>query len=173
MPYQPYQSTWINPYVQPQIPQQLVGQQPYQQNGYQQGGQKKVNGPQSALQYPVPPNGQSDPLFDMNGKTFYIVSADSSGYKTLEAFDFFPHKEEKPINIDGAQFVSRQEYDSFVAKVSAALEALNGVHGPVSASGSATNGTQGKNVDAAADDAGRPISTHTSGSGVGGYMRDA
>lgn len=160
----PYQPTWNNPY----LPQganpfgQAIGQTYPMQYQQPTNGITKVNGRDSAMQYQLPPNSTSPALFDNNGKMFYIVSTDGTGMKTVEAFDFSPHKEEQPISIDGAQFVSRQEYDSFVAKVSAALEAINGVHGPVSA-GNATNGTQGPNVNAATDDAGRRNAVNSAG----------
>lgn len=140
-------------------------QQPYQQ-AFQSGmqfsqqpvnGVTKVNGRDSALQYQLPPNSTSPALFDNNGRMFYIVSTDGTGMKTVEAFDFSPHKEEHPVQIDGAQFVSRQEYDQFVAKVGAALEALNGVHATVPAA--AVTGVQGTDGNAKADDARRPLAT--------------
>lgn len=153
----PYTPTWNNPYL-PQTTAPL-GQsfgQTYPMQ-YQQpvNGITKVNGRDSAMQYQLPPNSQSPALFDNNGKVFYVVSTDGTGMKTVEAFDFFPHKDES-VQIDGAQFVSKQEYDQFVAKVSAALEAINGVHAAVPA-GSATDGAEGTYVDAQADDAGRPL----------------
>lgn len=136
MAYQPYQSTWQNPYL---------AQNPYQ--GYAPtftappavqptNGIIKVNGRDSAMQYQLPPNSMSPALFDNNGKTFYIVSTDGTGAKTVEAFDFSPHVEEPPIQVDGAQFVSRKEFDEFAAKVNAVIGAGNGVHGPVQATGS-------------------------------------
>ena len=131
MPYQPYQSTWQNPF----LPQYNQGQpvqpmmQPYQQPV---NGIVKVNGRESALQYQLPPNSTSPALFDQSGTCFYIVSTDGTGMKTVECFDFKEHVEQQPVQIDGAQFVSKQEYDQFVAKVSAALEAINnGVHAAV------------------------------------------
>lgn len=130
MPYTPYQSTWQNPYLpltnqgQPVMP--MV--QPYQQSV---SGVIKVNGRDSALQYSLPPNSMSPALFDNNGQVFYIVSTDGTGTKTVEVFDFSPHVEEKPISIDGAQFVSRKEFDEFTTKVNAALGAINGVHAAV------------------------------------------
>lgn len=133
MPYQPYQSTWNNPYMPAnattlpyQIPQAT---QPYQQSV---NGVIKVNGRDSAIQYQLPPNSMSPALFDQNGKTFYIVSTDGAGAKTVEAFDFFPHVDEQPIQIDGAQFVSKQEFDDFAAKVNAVLGVVeNGIHAAV------------------------------------------
>ena len=130
MPYQPYQSTWQNPYLpltnqgQPVSP--MV--QPYQQPV---NGVIKVNGRDSAMQYQLPPNSTSPALFDNSGTCFYIVSTDGTGMKTVECFDFNEHVEQQPVKIDGAEFVSRTEYDKFVAKVSAALEAINGVHAAV------------------------------------------
>lgn len=95
----------------------------------------KVNNRDSAMQYQLPPNSTSPALFDMNGKVFYVVSTDGTGTKSIEVFDFSPHVEEEPITVDGAEFVSRSEYDEFVAKVSAALEAINGTDGPARAKG--------------------------------------
>jgi len=146
MPYTPYTPTWNNPY----LPQYNQGQpvtpmvQPYQQPV---NGITKVNGRDSAMQYQLPPNSMSPALFDNNGQTFYIVSTDGTGMKTVEAFDFTPHKDEQPVQIDGAQFVSRQEFESFTAKVNAALGALNGVHEPVSAASTAS-ANEGANVAA-------------------------
>lgn len=138
MPYQPYQSTWQNPYLsaynqgQPVIPTI----QPYQQPV---NGIVKVNGRESAMQYQLPPNSTSPALFDQSGTCFYVVSTDGTGTKSIEVFDFQPHVEEKPVQIDGAQFVSRKEYDEFVAKVSAALGAINGSDAAVPAASAATD----------------------------------
>ena len=142
----PYQSTWQNPYLpltnqgQPVLP---MYQQPV-------NGIVKVNGRESAMQYVLPPNSMSPALFDQNGKTFYVVSTDGTGMKTVEAFDFAPHVEEQPVSIDGAQFVSKAEYDQFVAKVSAALEAINGVHEPIPATSTA-DAAQGEDGPAPLD----------------------
>ena len=136
----PYNSTWNNPYLSsPYIPQVQQPQYSPAVTPYSQpvNGVVKVNGRDSAMQYQLPPNSMSPALFDNNGKVFYIVSTDGTGMKTVEAFDYGPHVEEQPVNIDGAQFVSRQEFEKFTAKVNAALGALNGVHEPVSATGTA------------------------------------
>lgn len=144
MPYQPYQSTWTNPYLSGPYPQSQVTPlvQPYQQSV---NGVIKVNGRDSAMQYQLPPNSMSPALFDNNGKVFYIVSTDGTGTKSIECFDFTPHVEQEPVKIDGAQFVSRQEFEDFTKKVNAALGALNGVHAAVPTTGTAdaTEGTDG------------------------------
>lgn len=149
----PYTPSWqgqlgasqyqMNPYLQ----QTAVPTMPYQQPV---NGITKVNGRDSAMQYQLPPNSTSPALFDNNGKVFYVVSTDGTGMKTVEAFDFSPHVDEQPVNIDGAQFVSRQEFEQFTAKVNAALGALNGVHEPIPATGTA-DAAQGANVAAPLD----------------------
>ncbi len=118
----------------------------YQAQPYQQpvNGTIKVNGRDSALQYQLPPNSTSPALFDNNGKVFYIVSTDGTGTKSVEVFDFAPHKEEQPVSIDGAKFVSRQEFDEFAAKVNAVIGASNGIHGPVLDDGTTGGATAGK-----------------------------
>lgn len=130
MPHQPYQSTWINPYVtsNPYASPVMPTVQPYQQPV---NGIVKVNGRDSATQYQLPPNSMSPALFDQNGETFYIVSTDGTGAKTVEAFDYSPHVEEQPLQIDGAKFVSRREFDEFAAKVNAVIGATNGVHAAI------------------------------------------
>lgn len=175
----PYQSTWNNPYL-PQGPQTVALGQSYMQGFQQQqypqqyqqpvNGITKVNGRDSALQYQLPPNSTSPALFDNNGSTFYVVSTDGTGMKTVEAFDFTPHKEQRPIEIDGAQFVSRQEFEEFVAKVSAALGALNGIHGPVQAPAAGPRTADGA---AQGNAFGRPDATGAGGGTVGGNMPDA
>lgn len=97
--------------------------QPYQQPV---NGIVKVNGRDSALQYQLPPNSTSPALFDNSGKVFYVVSTDSTGAKSVETFDFSPHVDEQPVTVNGAEFVSRAEFDAFAAKVNAVIGAQNG-----------------------------------------------
>lgn len=151
MTYMPYQSTWNNPYL-PQLPTYQPPQvQPYQQPV---NGTTQVSGPESAMQYGrrMPPNSTSQALFNTNGKVFYIVSTDGAGMPSLETFDFSPHVDEQPVQIDGAQFVSRKEFEDFTAKVNAALGALNGVHESVPTADTST-GRQGKDGTAQVHDA--------------------
>lgn len=171
----PYTPTWNNPYLQQgpyqsQAYQQLVQAQafPSQQisqiaQQYQQSynGITKVNGPQSAMQINLPPNSISNPLIDssFDGKkgVFYIVSTDGTGSKSIEAFDFSPHIEQQ-VQVDNSQYVSRQEFNELAARVGIILGALNGIHGPVQQqhAGTSTNGNEGQNVHAQADDEGGP-----------------
>lgn len=156
MPYQPYQSTWNNPYM-PQVQQpQYSPVVPSVTTPYLQpvNGVIKVNGRDSAMQYGhrLPPNSTSQPIFDNNGKVFYVVSTDGAGVPSIETFDFSPHVEQQPVQIDGAQFVSRREFDDFTAKVNAALGAINGVHATVPATGTA-DGAKGADGTAQVYDA--------------------
>lgn len=85
----------------------------------------KVNGPNSALQYSLPPNSMSPALFDSNGQVFYVVSTDGTGTKTIETFDFSPHVE--PQN-DEKIYVTKAEFDKAITYIK---ETLNGIHGSV------------------------------------------
>ena len=127
----PYQPTWNNPYVtsnpygaSPVMPTMQPYQQPF-------NGIVKVNGPESAMQRQLPPNSTSEPMFDNNGKVFYVVSTDGTGSKTIETFDWCQHVEVAPIQVDGASFVSRQEFDEFAARVNAVIGATHGPDGTV------------------------------------------
>lgn len=167
MTYQPYQSTWNNPYL-PQGAVNLPYQMPQTVQPYQQPTQQRVlvDGPAEAMnrflmRYPanqLVPGFISDELFDVNGRQFHVLSVETDGRRNLETFDYKLHVEQQPVQIDGAQFVSKQEYDQFVAKVSAALEAINGVHEPVpsaaagAAAQSAGGNGAGQNTDAQGPD---------------------
>lgn len=148
MPY-PFNPAWsgsyqpAGAYAQPQA--MPMPQQPMM--GYQQQGTAamKVDGPAEAMnrflmRYPanqLMPGFVSEALFDVNGRQFHTLSIEPDGRRNLETFDYTPHVEQAPITIDGADFVSRAEFDDFTAKVNAALGAINGIHGPVQAAAGA------------------------------------
>lgn len=163
MPYQPYQSTWQNPFLpqynQGQPVQQIM--QPYQQPV---NGIVKVNGPQSAMQIQLPPNSTSQPLIDagFDGKKgmMYVVSTDGTGTKSLEWYDFKVHENGSPVVVDGVEFASKKELDELAAKVGVIMEVIHGSNATVPATVPATDsaaGRQGTNGTAPVDDAGRPI----------------
>lgn len=149
----PYQPTWNNPYLaqnpyQPVIPsqttqpyqQQAQSVQPYQQSVLQQS-RMLVDGPTEAMnrflmRYPANmliPGFVSDALFDVNGHQFHTLSIESDGRRNLETFDFQPHVEEQPVEINGVEFASKKEFDELAAKVNAVMEVVNGLHEPVPA----------------------------------------
>ena len=119
MQYQPQQ------YPQRQVPQYPAGSAP------------KVNGPNAALQYALFPGMESPPLFDYDGRQFYIVTADAAGFKTVEAFDFKLHVEAAPapVVVNGVEFSSQSEFDRIAAAVAAVMESADGIHGPVPEAG--------------------------------------
>ena len=119
--YSPY-----NSYQPATMPQFLP--QPQQQTD----GVIKVNGRDSAIQYQLPPNSMSPALFDNNGKTFYIVSTDGTGTKTVEAFDYVPHVEQPPVQLSaGTEYVSRSEFQSLTDLVNKLYGDIHGIHGSV------------------------------------------
>lgn len=127
--YQPYQSTWNNPY----LPLYNQGQAVQQMYAQPVNGIVKVNGPQSAMQYQLPPNSTSPALFDASGSCFYVVSTDGTGTKSLECFDFSPHVEEVK-QTEAVQYVRRDEFDAFVEKISKVIGGSNGTDAAVSTS---------------------------------------
>lgn len=120
------------PYQMPQVAQ------PYQQS-VQQQPRVLVDGPNEAMnrflmRYPanvLVPGFVSDALFDVNGRQFHTLSIESDGRRNLETFDFFPHVEEQPVEINGVEFASKKEFDELAAKVNAVMEVVNGLHEPV------------------------------------------
>ena len=107
----------------------------------------RVNSPESALQFPLPPNSTSDPMFDNNGKQFYIVTTDGACSKTLETFDYWPHVEEpKTSQPDMSSYVTRSEFDMLVAMVNKMNGDTNGIHGQVQPAATASPDTAGSVV---------------------------
>lgn len=140
----PYTPTWQYPYPTPTVGggySQTI--QPTMPQTYQPpvNGIVKVNGRDSALQYNLPPNSMSPALFDNDGRTFYIVSTDGTGMKTVEAFDYVPHVDQ-PVQPSDS-YVSRTEFEALAAKVEAMIGATNGVHTAVPATAADGAGTNG------------------------------
>lgn len=125
--YQPYQPTWVNPFLTQNPYQQTPTVQPYQQPT---NGLVWVAGPQSALQCNLPPNSTSIPMFDNTGvMRFYVVSTDGTGTKTIETFDYSQHIDEAK-QADQAQWVSRSEFEALAAKVEGMRGGAHGADGP-------------------------------------------
>lgn len=139
MPYQQYQPTWQNPYMQQAQQQVAQAVQPAPQPYQRQGGRLYVDGPAEAMSRLITmyPAGQLVPGFisieawDVNGRQFHVLSVEADGRRNLETFDYFPHADERPVKVDGASFGSQHEFEEFTAKVAAALGAINGVREPV------------------------------------------
>lgn len=140
----PYTPTWQYPYPTPTFGNGYSQtMQPTVSPTYQPpvNGIVKVNGRDSALQYTLPPNSMSPALFDNDGRTFYIVSTDGTGMKTVEAFDYQPHVDQTVQHSDS--YVSRTEFEALAAKVEAMMGVSNGVHAAVPATTADHAGTNG------------------------------
>lgn len=146
MPY-PFNPAWSGAYQAGGAYSQAMPMpaQPQAMTYQQSWNSVKVDGPTEAMNrflmhYPASmlmPGFTSDALFDINGRQFHTLSIEQDGRRNLETFDYSPHIEQTPISIDGADFVSRAEFDEFTRKVNAALGAINGIHGPVQAAATA------------------------------------
>lgn len=128
VPQNPYLA---NPYLPLYNQGQLV-QPMYQQPQQSVNGITKVRGPESAIQYSMGPNSISPALFDENGKVFYVVSTDGTGTKSLETFDYMPHVGQQP-QASQPEYVTREEFQQLLTKVSQLEVASNGTDGSVQA----------------------------------------
>lgn len=156
----PYQPTWNSQFGQAQTygqgqqlgqAQQMGQSQQFgqsQQYGQQQYGQSQlfspmqqyqqfngivpVNGPDSAMQFALPPNSISYPLIDrsFDGKNgvMYIVSTDGTGTKSVESFSISKIDEADEVG-DGERGVSRDEFDSLKKRVDQMEAMRNGSDG--------------------------------------------
>ena len=100
-----------------------AGYQPTYQPALQQptNGLVKVNGYESAVQYPLPPNSTSPVLLHASEDTFFIKRTDASGVGTVEQYDFVPHVQQAPQAVPS---VSREEFDALASKVNKLMKEL-------------------------------------------------
>jgi hypothetical protein len=80
-----------------------------------------------------------DSNYDGKTGTFYIVSTDGAGTKSLESFDFIPHIEQPQQSVSTADFVSRAEFEGFVNKVNELIGGNNGIHGSIQTTAETSN----------------------------------
>lgn len=92
-------------------------QMPYQQL-QQPTGLQFVNGIESARMYQLPPNSKQI-LMDKEQARFYLVEADASGQKSVQAFDFTAVQDQQPQFATQAQLEElRTQYESLVQQIS-------------------------------------------------------
>lgn len=92
-------------------------QMPYQQL-QQPTGLQFVNGIESARMYQLPPNSKQI-LMDKEKARFYLVEADASGQKSVQAFDFTAVQDQQPQFATQAQLEElRAQYESLVQQIS-------------------------------------------------------
>lgn len=120
-----YTPAYSNPYLN-QTTYAHQQTQPFQQLQYQQpvNGVVDVISEESALQVQLPPNSRSQPMFNRPLGMFYVVDTDGTGGKILRKYDYSPHVDAEPVNINGAEFASKAEFDQLSAKVEAIIAAM-------------------------------------------------
>ena len=137
MPFNPYQGGIWQPsaqqYYNQYAPQYSQGQMPQQTyNGtwshLQNGGKTnviRVAGPESAKAYPMGP-GDVMVMFDDSNAVFYFVTADDSGFKSMDTCDFFVRKkpsdaEPLPGNAPSSEFASVKDLDALEERIDGRL----------------------------------------------------
>ncbi len=117
MSYNPYQ--FQNPYQQmygQPMPDQL---QQYRQQYQQQSAMVWVRNRMEADAYPVAPN-TAIALWDMNAPVVYKKETDVSGRPIIKAYQLVEVTDTpQQANFSGGDFVTRQEFQSFVDSLTA------------------------------------------------------
>ena len=115
-----------------QIPQQY---QPAQQQMAQKrtrGNVIRVMGPESALSYPMEPDMEMV-MFDAYNPTFYLVSTDDSGYKSIRTFDDFKERnqsEPAPAaieQVDTSGFATKEDLADLKSDIASLTEMMKGL----------------------------------------------
>ena len=136
MPYPNWQpqmgpSAWQ---MQPQYqqPQSYSGNGPHIYNQQPQPANNllRVTGPESAKAYSVPPN-SSVVLFDADNPTFYLVTSDDSGFKSMRTFDFSERQqiEVQPAveQADLSAFATKDDLEEIKSELSEMTKMLKGL----------------------------------------------
>lgn len=76
---------------------------------------KFVNGIDSAMAYPMPPNSKVL-LMDQNISRFYIKQTDASGMPSIKAYDFVEAAEKQ------TEYLTREEFEERMAKYESAIQ---------------------------------------------------
>lgn len=104
-----------NPYIPQFYPPVQAGLPTYNTNS-QQNSITWVQGENAAKSYPIGA-GQSILLMDSENPVLYIKSTDQSGMPSLRIFDYKERiqngKEEKKVETDNKDYISREEFDKF------------------------------------------------------------
>lgn len=118
----PYSYPYPNPvYAQPSWyyqPTQTTVMQPTQATVANGGNLVKVNGIDGANAYPMGPNAEAV-FLDANEDYMYYRRTDAGGFGKAVWFDFFPHAEEEPIEVEPKEsgYVTREDFDRLAAKI--------------------------------------------------------
>lgn len=119
-----YPATYNNPYNQFPIYQQPTPVQPM--NG---GGLTWVSGEAGAKSYLVSPN-STVPLFDSEGQTIYLKSADASGMPSIKVLDYTIREVAAPVAPIAApvsDYATRGDIDTLRQEIEALKAKIEGV----------------------------------------------
>ena len=136
-----YYNNQFNPYGNP--PGTWTPNQPYPvaysgsgshlQNPQPVNNLLRVAGPESAKAYPMGPN-SSMVLFDGDNPTFYMVTTDANGFKSIRTFDFVERAEEdqqEPKHaaqeVDTSAFATKEDLADIQAELAKVSKALKGL----------------------------------------------
>ena len=95
-----------------QQPRMIVPNPPTISVGPQPRDLEKVNGFDSARQYPMPPNSRVA-LFDINDDILYIKETDASGFPTIRRFRFHEEIETPNSTVEEGKYVTVEEFNKF------------------------------------------------------------
>lgn len=128
--YNPYQSTYMQPYQQ-MVPQNMV--QPTQMSVSNQPVQTSnsiiwVSGEKEAAMYPIAPN-NAVTLWSQSEPVVYLKQADASGKPTMKTFDLV-ERAETPSDGGSSGGAKTAEYAT-KEELSAVLSAVRGIDGVV------------------------------------------
>lgn len=113
VPYYPPRQTGPGAYPMQQPPMGQMPMMPPQ-------GLIKVNGRAGADTFQIGAPNSIVALFDANDDIFYIKRTDGAGYASTEAYRFSPLAEQPQPTT--AEYISREEFDSFKTKLEEALK---------------------------------------------------
>lgn len=113
MAYNPYFPAGYQPYMQYQQPQQMPQIQSQTPSGF-----IWVSGIGGAKSYQVAPNSTVQ-LWDSEGNTLYIKSADQNGMPSIKILDYTIRETETPNSAmkDMSAYVTRDEFNSAIAEL--------------------------------------------------------
>lgn len=113
--YNPPYQTYQQPQYRPQQPNRP------------RGNIIRVMGPESAMAYPMGP-AEDMVFFDANNPTFYQVSTDDSGFKTMRIFDDFKERvQQQDTQMDTSKFATKDDITEIKTDIAKLTEALKGL----------------------------------------------
>lgn len=110
---------------------------------------EKVNGIESAKQYPMQPNSRVA-LFDMNEDIFYVKQTDASNFPTIRKFRFYEELEQpaQAPQVDSPQYVTMDEFNALKEEINNGQQSIWEAINAAAKSDSKTTVSRAKRNDA-------------------------